>query len=205
MEEILLEEVGYISTKYLNALKKCNINTVEDLLMNFPNKFDDYTVTSMQDALPDTTITVAGVVQTKATVMNTKTNLSIMTFFVDVDGRKVKATIFNRHYLKSKISYGVFVKLTGKFKEDMKNFIASEIHFDEFGNDINPVFNIKGISDEKMLELKEKIYRDYKHIIEETIPSEIRNKLNLISLKDAIKYINIPCVVRVDWNFRTNK
>lgn len=192
MEEILLEEVGYISTKYLNALKKCNINTVEDLLMNFPNKFDDYTVTSMQDALPDTTITVAGVVQTKATVMNTKTNLSIMTFFVDVDGRKVKATIFNRHYLKSKISYGVFVKLTGKFKEDMKNFIASEIHFDEFGNDINPVFNIKGISDEKMLELKEKIYRDYKHIIEETIPSEIRNKLNLISLKDAIKYINIP-------------
>jgi len=192
MEDILLEEVGYISTKYLNALKKCNINTVDDLLMNFPNKFDDYTVTSFKDAKPDTTITVAGVVQTKATVMNTKTKLSIMTFFVDVDGRKVKAAIFNRHYLKSKLSYGVFVKLTGKFKEDMKNFVASEIHFDEFGNDINPVFNIKGIADEKMLELKEKVYKDYKHLIVETIPLELRKKLNLISLKDAIKYINIP-------------
>ena len=192
MEDILLEEVGYISTKYINALKKCNINTVDDLLMNFPNKFDDYTVTSMQDSLPDTTITIAGVVQTKATVMNTKTKLSIMTFFVDVEGRKVKTAIFNRHYLKSKISYGVFVKLTGKFKDDMKNFVASEIHFDEFGNDINPVFNIKGISDEKLLELKEKIFKDYKHLIEETLPLEIRKKMDLISLKDAIKYINIP-------------
>lgn len=192
MKDILLSDINYISAKYLTALKKCNINTVEDLLLDFPNKFDDYSVTPMQDAVSDVTITIAGIVQTKATVMNTKTKLSIMTFFVDVDGRKIKATIFNRHFLKSKLNYGVFVKLTGKFKQDMKNFVASEIHFNEFGNDINPVFNIKGISDEKLLELKERIYYDYEDEIEETLPEELYKKLGLISLKDAIKYINIP-------------
>ena len=143
MKEILLSDINYIATKNLNILKKCNINTVEDLLLNFPNKFSDYTVKSIDEVESDVTVTVAGVVQTKATVTNTKTKLSIMTFYVDVEERKVKVTIFNRHFLKTKLNYGVYVKVTGKFKPDMKNFIASEIHFDEFGNDINPVFDSK--------------------------------------------------------------
>jgi len=192
MKEILLSELDYITTKYVNCLKKSNILTVEDLLFSFPNKFDDYTITSFSDATSDVTVTVSGIVQSKASVINTKTKLSVMTFFADVDGEKIKVTIFNRHFLRSKITYGTYVRLTGKFKSDMKNFVASEIHFDEFSNNINPVFNIKGISDEKLLELKEKVYNDFEYLIEESLPSEICSKYELISLKRAIKYINIP-------------
>ena len=192
MEEILLSELDYISTKYVNCFKKSNILTVEDLLFSFPNKFDDYTITTFSDAESDVTLTIAGVVQSKATVINTKTKLSVMTFFADIDGEKIKITIFNRHFLRSKIGYGTYVRLTGKFKSDMKNFVAAEIHFDEFSNNINPVFNIKGISDEKVLELKEKVFNDYEHLIEETLPQDLCDKYSLISLRRAIKYINIP-------------
>lgn len=192
MKEILLSEVAYITPKQVLFLKKSNINTVADLLFNFPTKFEDYTIKSFKDIVPETNVTIAGVVQTKATVTNVKTKLSVMNFYLDVEGRKVRATIFNRHFLKSKINYGTYVRLTGKFNENMRNFTASEIHFNEFSSAVNPIFNIKGIADEKVLELKEKIYDDYCDEINEYLPAEIRTKYDLISIKRAIKYINIP-------------
>lgn len=192
MEKVVLSEFDNIPLKYLTILKKQNIETVEDLLLSYPNRFDDYTIINMKDVVPDTLVTIAGIVQSKAVVINTKTKLSVMNFYIEADGRKIKVTIFNRHFLKSKISYGVYVRLTGKLKEDLKSFVASEIHFDEFSSSINPVFNIKKIPDEKILEFKEKIYNKYKNLIEETLPQEVLEEYNLISKVDALKYINIP-------------
>lgn len=192
MKEVLLSELEYITPKTVQILKKNNILTVADLLLSFPNKFDDYTIVTFDNIIPDTNVTVSGVVQTKATVANVKTKLSVMNFYVDIDGHKVRATIFNRHFLKSKLNYGVYVRLTGKFSENMKNIIVSEISFDEFSNSINPVFNIKGLSDEKILKLKEKVYDDFCDDIEETLPSDILKGKELIPLRRAIKYINIP-------------
>ena len=145
MEKILLSELDNIPVKYLTILKKQKIETVEDLLLSYPNRFDDYTIVNLKDVTPDTLVTIAGIVQSKAVVINTKTKLSVMNFYIEANGRKIKVTIFNRHFLKSKISYGVYVRLTGKLKEDLKSFVASEIHFDELSSSINPVFNIKNI------------------------------------------------------------
>lgn len=192
MEKIFLSELDNIPLKYLTILKKQNIETVEDLLLSYPNRFDDYTIVNMKDVVPETLVTIAGIVQSKAIVINTRTKLSVMNFYIEADGRKIKVTIFNRHFLKSKISYGVYVRLTGKLKEDKKSFVASEIHFDEFSSNINPVFNIKKIPDDKVLEFKEKIFNKYKNIIDETLPNEVLEEYNLISNVDALKYINIP-------------
>lgn len=192
MRKILLSDLKYITPKNITTLKKNNINTVSDLLYNYPTKFDDYTITLFKDILPNTHVTIAGVIQTKATVINSKTNLSIMTFYMDVEGRKVRVTIFNRHFLRNKINYGVYVKVTGKFKENFKSFTASEIRFDEFSNDINPVFNIKGIKDEKVLEIKEKVLEEFIDDIEDFLPEDIKKEYQLINLKDALRYINIP-------------
>ena len=192
IEKIYLSEEDGISAKFLQILKKEKIETVEDLLLNYPNRFEDYTIRNAGDILPDELVTIAGIVQSKAIVINTKTKLSVMNFYVECDNKKLKITIFNRHFLKSKIQYGVYVRLTGKLKPDYKSFVASEIHFDEFENSINPVFNIKKIPDSKILEFKEKIFNKYSKYIEETIPQEIREKEGLIGLKDALRYINIP-------------
>lgn len=192
MKEILLSELEYVTPKTIQILKKNNIITVSDLLLNFPNKFDDYTIVSFDNIIPDTNVTVSGVVQTKATVTNVKTKLSVMNFYVDIEGHKVRATIFNRHFLKSKINYGVYVRLTGKFSENLKSITVSEISFNEFSNNINPVFNIKGLTDEKILDLKGKVYDDFCDDIEEILPNEILKEKELIPLRRAVKYINIP-------------
>ena len=188
-----LSEVPYLSAKQVAQLKKNNINTVIDLLYSFPSRFEDYTIVAFDDVLDLTkVVTIAGIVQSKATVMNLKTSLTMMNFYADIDGNVIKITIFNRQFLKTKIHYGKYVRLTGKFDSSKKRFTASEIAFDEFDNPITPVFNLKGIDDKKILELKERVYEDYSNEIKEELPSYIRHKYNLINIKDAIRNINIP-------------
>lgn len=188
-----LSEVEFLSAKTVQTLKKANINTVLDLLYSFPSKFEDYTIVTIDEVEDVTkTVSIAGIIQGKASVMNVKTNLNMMRFNCEVDGEMIKVTIFNRQFLKSKINYGVYVRLTGKFDETKTKFTASEIAFNEFENAIQPVFNIKGIDDKKVLEYKEKLYYEYKHEIEEDLPEEIRIKNDLIPIEKAIKYINIP-------------
>ena len=192
MKDILLSELSYVPTRYISILKKENILTAWDLLIHYPNKFDDYTIKSIKDITPETLVTIAGIVQSKPSVITTKAKLTIMNFYADCDGRNIKVTIFNRQFLKTKIQYGCYVCLTGKFKQDMVSFVASEIHFEDFQTSLTPQFSIKGISDNKMLELKQKVYEQFSDEIVDYIPSKILEENNIISLKRALMYINIP-------------
>ena len=188
-----LSEVEFLSAKTVQSFKRNNINTVVDLLYSFPSRFEDYTIVSIDEITDvDKVVSIAGIVQGKASSLNVKNNLNIMRFIVDVDGVDVKATIFNRQFLKSKISYGTYVRLTGKFDETKTKFTASEVAFNEFESAIQPVFNIKGVDDKKVLQYKERLFYEYRHELIEDLPQDIRKEFDLVSIEDAIKYINIP-------------
>lgn len=188
-----LSEVEFLSAKTVQSFKRNNINTVVDLLYSFPSRFEDYTIVSIDEITDvDKVVSIAGIVQGKASSLNVKNNLNIMRFIVDVDGVDVKATIFNRQFLKSKINYGTYVRLTGKFDETKTKFTASEVAFNEFESAIQPVFNIKGVDDKKVLQYKERLFYEYRHELIEDLPQDIRKEFDLVSIDDAIKYINIP-------------
>ena len=153
-----LSEVEFITAKMAQTFKKNGINTVLDLLYSFPSKFEDYTIVPIDEITDiNKTVSIAGIIQGKPSTVSVKNNLNIMRFTCDVDGETIKVTIFNRQFLRSKINYGVYVRLTGKFDETKTKFTASEIAFNEFENAIQPVFNIKGIDDNKVFSLKEKL------------------------------------------------
>ena len=59
MKNILLSEDD-ISSKYIQILKKQGIETVEDLLLNYPNRFEDYTISDINTVFPDTPVTGNG-------------------------------------------------------------------------------------------------------------------------------------------------
>lgn len=188
-----LSEVEFITAKMAQTFKKNGINTVLDLLYSFPSKFEDYTIVPIDEITDiNKTVSIAGIIQGKPSTVNVKNNLNIMRFNCDIDGEKIKVTIFNRQFLRSKINYGVYVRLTGKFDETKTKFTASEIAFNEFENAIQPVFNIKGIDDSKVFSLKEKLYYEYKDELVEDLPTELREKYDLLPINKAIKYINIP-------------
>ena len=76
MKNTLLSNLDYLTAKTVTTLKKHNIHTVEDLLLSFPTKFNDYTVRNIKDVVPNTNVTVAGVVQSKAMIKTIRRNSS---------------------------------------------------------------------------------------------------------------------------------
>ena len=186
-----LTNEDYILTRYTNILKKQGITNIHDILFNFPTKYDDYNVSSIENAVVDENIVLEGTVITKLTVNHLKNKLSAVVFQMEVEGRKIRCTIFNRAYLKNKINYGSVIRVQGKFFQNMYNFTVSNlIILDEFNRDIIPNYNVKEIADAKYIEIIEKAYRRYKNKIQETLPKEYLEKNNLLGLADTVKTLH---------------
>ena len=186
-----LSNEEYILTRYQNLLKKQGILTVGDLLLTFPTKYENYTVSSIKDAKLDENIVLEGTIVSKVTVNYLKTKLSTVTFQMEVEGVKIRCTIFNRVYLKGKLNYGNVLRVQGHFYQNMNNFtIVNLIICDEINRDIVPVYKVKDISESKYLEIIEKVYRRYKNKIVETLPSVILEKHNLLNYQSTIKTLH---------------
>lgn len=191
LENYKLADEDYILTRYQNLLKKQGILTVQDLLYNFPTKYENYKVSSIENAKLDEVIVLEGTIVGKVSVNYLKTKLSTVVFQLEVEGKKIRCTIFNRVFLKGKLNYGTVVRVQGRFYQNMNNFTVIDIIIcDEINRDIVPIYKIKDISESKYLEIIEKVYRRYKNKIEETLPLEYRNRHNLMDLKDTIKVLH---------------
>ena len=183
LEKYNLANEDYILTRYQTLLKKQGILTVRDLLYSFPVKYENYKVSSINDAKLDENIVLEGTIVSKVSVNYLKTKLSTVTFQLETEGTKIRCTIFNRVFLKGKLNYGTVVRVMGKFYQSMNNFtVANILICDEINRDIVPIYKVKDITESKYLEIIEKVYRRYKNKIEETLPTLYLEKHHLLTM-----------------------
>lgn len=187
LNDIMIANEDYILARYQNLLKKQNILTIEDLLFNFPTKYEDYRVSSIKDAKLDEAIVLEGTIVSKVTVNYLKSKLSTVVFTMDIEGERIRCTIFNRVFLKGKINYGTVLRIQGHFYQNMNNFTVNNLLIcDEINRDIVPVYKVKDIANDKYLAIMEKAYRRYKNLIVETLPKDLLVKHGLLSMQEAI-------------------
>ena len=129
MKTIFLEHEEYILSRYRNILKKQGIETVDQLLYEYPSRYENFKVSSIKDAKLDEQIVLEGSIQSKVTVTYLKTKLSALNFLLEVEGQIIRATIFNRTFLKTKLDYGTVIRASGRFIKTMNNFTISELIF----------------------------------------------------------------------------
>ncbi|NLZ84355.1 MAG: ATP-dependent DNA helicase RecG [Acholeplasmataceae bacterium] len=193
MQNIKLASEEYILARHKTTLKKQGIETVADLLFEFPVRYENFTVTPLKDAKLDEIVVLEGSVVSKVTVTYLKTKLTTLSFLFEVEGKIIRATIFNRTYLKNKLDYGTLIRVSGRFYQSFYNFtVNSLILCDEINRDIVPIYRIKDISESKYLEIVDKVFHKYKDRIEETLPEELLQKYRLISLKEAVRILHYP-------------
>jgi len=193
LQNIKLASEEYILARHKTTLKKQGIETVADLLFEFPVRYENFTVTPLKDAKLDEIVVLEGSVVSKVTVTYLKTKLTTLSFLFEVEGKIIRATIFNRTYLKNKLDYGTLIRVSGRFYQSFYNFtVNSLILCDEINRDIVPIYRIKDISESKYLEIVDKVFHKYKDRIEETLPEELLQKYRLISLKEAVRILHYP-------------
>ena len=192
LEELKLANEDYILARYQTLLKKQGIETVYDLLYNFPTKYEDYNVSDLSNVKLDENVVIEGMISSKVTVSYlNKSKLSTVDFNLDVNDTKIRCRIFNRVYLKGKINYGTVIRAQGRFYQNMNNFtISNLIICDEVNRNIVPTYKIKDIAVDKYFNIIDKCFRKYKNLIEETLPLSLREKHHLLSMQDALYKIH---------------
>ena len=192
LNNYLLSDEDYILARYVNIFKKKGILTVKDLLFDFPTKYEDFTVKSINDAVLEEVTCLEGTIVSKVTVNYLKSKLSTVVFQLEVEGVKIRCTIFNRVFLKGKLNYGTVLRVQGKFYQNMNNFTVSNLLIcDEIDKNIVANYKVKDIAETKYIEIISMVYRRYKEKIKETLPTDILNKHNLLSLKETINTLHL--------------
>ena len=100
-----LQSIKGLGPKRIALLQELNINTVEDLVLYLPTRYEDNTVVDLNMAEDQSTVTIVGEVYSMPTVAFFGRNKSKLTVHLMVDNIAVKCIFFNQPYLKKKLNF----------------------------------------------------------------------------------------------------
>lgn len=188
MEIKNLKGVGVTLEKKLNNL---NIYTIEDLLENYPYRYNFINIVNINNVLDNENCMIRATIVDSGRVQYIKKNFNRLAFRVVSDNVLLNVTIFNRAFLKQNLTIGREIILIGKYNKMKSSFVASDIKFNLENNTIEPVYHlVEGIKNNQIIKLMDEALKY--DLTYDIIPDELASKYNFVSKKDAIKYIHKP-------------
>ncbi|WP_369017341.1 ATP-dependent DNA helicase RecG [Thermatribacter velox] len=182
-------------------LNKLNIKTLEDLIYFFPRTYRDRGHPTTIDTLKEGMLqTVEGkVISVRRRNIRRGTLLKIT---IGDDTGLADLLCFNQDYLSRILRPGTRILVTGRFRRssvsgrmETSNFEyepASRVKKENFEK-IVPVYSLtKGLSQKKIRSLVEYALQNYLPSLEETLPEETVQRLNLLPKRKAIYLLHNP-------------
>lgn len=188
-----LENINGIGLKYVEILNNLGIYSVDDLVRNYPYRFDVLKKCDINDKCNFDHFVSDGIIESNAIINFYKGKKNKITFRCNIQDKIVKIIIFNRAFIKNNIKPGTVITVIGKYDPFLETITASNIFFKPLGNKtkIIPIYHLsKKISAKQM----QKFINGSIDLldIKNNIPIEIKNKYGFIDEKDAIKIIHNP-------------
>lgn len=188
-----IESIKGIGEKSIKLLNNLGIYNVDDLIRNYPYRFDVLAKRNIDDKNYYDNFVSDGIIESNAIVSFFKGKMNRLSFRCNIQEKIVKVIIFNRAYLKNNIKPGCKVTVVGKYNSKTETITANNIMFKELsqGMEIIPVYHLcKGITNKQMKNFINNALLSHK--INNNIPNEIKEKYGFMDEKDAIKIVHDP-------------
>ncbi|WP_078382776.1 ATP-dependent DNA helicase RecG [Sutcliffiella halmapala] len=195
LAETSITNLKGIGEETANSLYAMGIQSVEDLLMHFPYRYEDYRLRDISEVKHDEKITVEGKVHGEPSLMYYGKKKSRLTFRLFVGRFLVKAICFNRPFYKNKLAINDTVTVTGKWDQHRQTITVLEIHFGPFTKEkeVEPVYSVKGnITVKQMRKFIGNALKVYGNELESSLPSSLLSKYKLPSKSDSIQALHNP-------------
>ena len=188
-----LMDIKKVGPKTITNLNKLGIFTIQDLIDNYPYRYNVYNPINIKDAPENTTITINATIDTEPKVFFIKKNLNRLSFKVNTSNNLVNVVIFNRAFMKKNLSLGKEITLVGKYDSKKNNFVASDIRLSKTLNPkIEPIYHKdKNIKNKELNDIILNALKENPEIVD-YIPEHIREKYNFFSKKEALEIIHNP-------------
>ena len=182
-----LKLVKGIGPKTLERLNNNNIFTIDDLVLNFPKKYDIFEITN-DDIHNKEFVSVNAKIVSRPYFIKYRGNVTTAIFYSIINNERIKCVLFSSDYLRYTLKNNLDVILCGKYKDN--EFFVKNIFFDTFSVRIDTKYNIDGVKDYIIKDALDIILRDYDAI--DYLPFELKEKYKLLDYKDYIYKAHFP-------------
>lgn len=199
MERLLKEGISHlkgVGDKRLKALENLGIQNIWDLLTYFPFRHEDLTVKDIETIEDRQKVVLEGKVIAQAHVQFYGRKKSRLSFRINVDHVIVPVSFFNQHYLEKQIQAGESIRVFGTWDAQrmqlagIKIIGTSNVNPEE---EFEPIYHSnKDISHSIIKKLVKQAWDNYHDAITEILPMALRNKYQLLPLKEAIYHMHFP-------------
>jgi ATP-dependent DNA helicase RecG len=198
-----LETLPRVTIKYAEALRRLGIETVEDFLLHFPFRYEDYSERVLiGELVAGSTATIMGEVTRSKLVRTWKKKMMITEVFVSDETGTARAVWFNQPYVSDSLIQGKGVRMSGKVSQDAKGLFFSnpawELSSREPTNTgrLVPIYpETEGLTS-KWLRWQMSNIISFADTLEDPIPSNILGGLHLPTLSEAVRSIHFPKTLR---------
>ncbi|MCR8979184.1 ATP-dependent DNA helicase RecG [Brevibacillus laterosporus] len=187
--------IGEERAKDLEAL---GIYSIKDLVEYFPSRYEDYRIRDLTEVKHEERVTLVGTVYGEPSVRFFGKKKSRISVKLVMDRVVVTAVWFNQMYVKTQLSPGKEIVVTGKWDKHKLQITVSEMTQKDSPraqkrNDLVPVYPLSaGIN---LLFLRKTIQRaleKYGKLIPEILPQELVERYRLLPRHEAIELIHFP-------------
>ncbi|MGE7120501.1 ATP-dependent DNA helicase RecG [Peribacillus sp. NPDC046944] len=177
------------------AMQEMEIHTVNDLLEHLPYRYEDYRLRDLETVEHEERVTVEGKIHTVPTLGYFGKKKSRLTIKLLTGRYLITVIFFNQPYLKSKLTIGETVTVTGKWDRHRQTITGSECHVGDHSREkeFEPVYSVKGsITVKGMRRHIANGFSQYGNMIEENLPPQLLTTYKLMPRKDALRMMHFP-------------
>lgn len=175
-------------------LAELGIETIYDLIWTFPYRHDDFQLKDLAQTPHNEKVTIEARVESVPAVLffGKKSRLTVNV----LAGRHlVKVVFFNQHYLKTKLTPGSIITVSGKWDRGRQLINGTTVKFGPKGeqSDFEPVYSLKGkIHLKRFQKLMRQALDLFAQEIEETLPESLLEQYRLVSIVQALEGVHFP-------------
>jgi ATP-dependent DNA helicase RecG len=194
---IHVKSIRGVGAQKAEELHSIGIQTIAQLIEYYPFRYEDYQLRDLSEVKNGDKITIQGTIYSEPLLQIYGKAKSRMTCKLVVERFFVTAVWFNRHFLKDKLKPGQEIILTGKWDEGRHHLSVSESEFPGQGTSrigtLQPVYSVSGpISQQWLRKTMKQAFVQFGGMVEENLPSFIREQHGFLARKQAIFHIHQP-------------
>lgn len=195
-----LNELYRVGETTYSLLKKLGLETVQDLLFYFPFRYDDFTKSVTIAALQ--TNTEANVIGTIDLIQNKKSfkrRMFVTEALVSDETDSLKVIWFNQPFLAKTLKVGDKISLAGRVSENYGQPAMISPNYEKIYSEnlihtqgLIPNYHLTADLTQKQIRFFIKEIINLADTVPDWLPADIKSRLGLLNLSQALKQIHFP-------------
>ena len=188
-----IEELKGLGPKSAEKFHKLDIYTIEDLLLYYPFRYEDFKSKSVLDLVDEEKAVIVGTVVTPANVQYYGYKRNRLSFKIKQGEAVIAISFFNQPYLADKVELGSDVAIFGKW-DALKSAVTGMKILAQVEDDMQPVYRVaQGISQNALIKaIKSAFALGAQNWLPENLPQVFLDKYRLLGRAKATEAMHFP-------------